>query len=163
MKKTTKVLMTTIGILATIFVSAATVSCKNNEDDKVSVYYKPVNDIKTISYADILAQFSGKNSYGILDTVTFYSDGRYKEDLSGIYQSYQLNYTGNFGTYSGDPSTDGKITISMIKYYAVTDTGSVEDKSSSLNLPVSATFTISDSKLYITNRDGSTTTMKRTK
>ena len=123
MKKLAKIM----AVFAAIMMALAFAGCNNDDDDDPST----------------VAVYNGTDEDGAEYVLTFYDDNT----LVAVMKSSDWSGTGMTGTYTGDPSKDGTITISLTKM--PDDDGKLVDASEEVKANADGDYTITNGKMKI--------------
>ena len=129
MKKLTKLMAALAALMALTFVG-----CKNDDSGpSVVATYK---------------QTKTEQNATVTTTITFYSDNTFNITAEGNNGTTNATITLMTGTYKGEPSKDGTITISAEKMISY-DTYQLEELSAELKEEIDGDYEITDGKIEI--------------
>lgn len=126
MKKLAKIM----AVFAAIMMALAFAGCNNDDDDDPS------------TVAVYKATYEDEDVGTVTQLTTFYDDNTFVVDEMG-----DLKCTVITGTYTGDPSKDGTITISLTKM--ADDDGKLVDASEEVKANADGDYTITNGKMKI--------------
>ena len=128
MKKLAKIM----AVFAAIMMALAFVGCNNDDDDEPS------------TVAVFKATFEDAEVGTVTQVATFYNDNTIV--VNG--EAGDKKATLMTGTYTGDPSKDGTITVSLTKFFD-NKTGKLVDASEEVKAVVDGDYTITNGKMKI--------------
>ena len=120
MKKLAKIM----AVFAAIMMALAFAGCNNDDDDDPST----------------VAVYNGTDEYGAEFVLTFYDDNT----LVAVMKSSDWSGTVMAGTYTGDPSKDGTITLSVTKFF---DGGKLVDATEAVKAKYDKEYVITGGKV----------------
>ena len=105
-------------VAALAVASTGLVSCSNDDDDDTVV----IDERVSVSTSTVKATYTGSftdedSAVPVSVTVYFYDDSKYKVDDSFVLGTVLYYETQFSGTYTGDPTTDGTITLTSYQKY----------------------------------------------
>ena len=124
MKKLAKIM----AVFAAIMMALAFAGCNNDDDDDPST----------------VAVYNGTDEDGAEFVLTFYDDNT----LVAVMKSSDWSGTVMAGTYTGNPSKDGTITVSLTKFIDF-ETGKLVDASEEVKAVADGDYTITNGKMEI--------------
>lgn len=123
---------------AAILLTFALTGCDMEDKDSTPISITDIN--YNVGLGGEVAVYKGTNpTNNLTETITFFKDKHFREDLSGTFKTekntYILDFTTSYGTYSGDPTASSGTVILSLEQNRVFSDGKIIDVTSSVTDP----------------------------
>jgi len=129
----------TFGALAAtaILLAFALTGCDNEDKDSTPIGITDIN--YNVGSGGEVAVYKGTNpTNNLTETITFFKDKHFREDLSGTFKTetntYILDFTASYGEYNGDPTESGDVILTLERSRVFAE-GNIVDNTSSISNP----------------------------